>query len=672
MERGVIMEKKKVTARVMRILLTIMTLSLIIAAAVIPVSVFADEDGGFKDSVYVLGTKVTQENKDDVLGNGGSVKYDFDKKELTLTNALIDLSKYKSDADENNYVAGITHNGEMTIRLVGYNLIISDASSFSADKQYVFGINSNDDLTITGTGELSIQISTHADGLEYDGIDSTKKLTVSGCEVRVFMNDKNKSTGIDLGFDSMTVQNGAEVLVTTTAEGSTSVYDVSLGRLAVSSDSVLEMISTSGKAIQYTIISDDLKALGATVNTDPYYPGSFEWDKTTRLDTYKLVRFPQKAAESNERWGDSVYILGTEITEQNASDVLQDGGSVKFDFAKRELTLTNATLDLADYNMPGVENNYVAGISNWGDVNIVLVGANKIISNQSQFAEDKKYVYGIHANAKAGISGTGTLDIEIRTGAEGVEFTGIDSNRKLTVSGGKLSVEMKGTGKSTAISAMWEGFAIEKGASVFAGAEGDESCGIHDTSFGDSTVDEGAVLEIKSDGKAFFYYILADSVTALGANVNTAPSYEGSAEWDKSTRLDFYKYVRIPYKAKEEEEKKDEPVTVRKNSTLKVTVKAKTVKVSYRKLKKKAKVIKRRKILTVSKSHGKVSYKIVSVKRGKSTKYRKYFRISNGGNITVKKGLKKGKYKVTVKVSDKGDTSYKPGSKKKTITIKVK
>jgi len=100
-------------------------------------------------------------------------------------------------------------------------------------------------------------------------------------------------------------------------------------------------------------------------------------------------------------------------------------------------------------------------------------------------------------------------------------------------------------------------------------------------------------------------------------------------------------------------------------------LKPKTVNVNYKALKKKAKVISRKKAFTVSKQQGKLSYKLVSAKKG-SKKFNKQFRVNaKSGKVTVKKGLKKGTYKVTVRVKAKGNSSYKASAWKK-VTFKVK
>ena len=103
-----------------------------------------------------------------------------------------------------------------------------------------------------------------------------------------------------------------------------------------------------------------------------------------------------------------------------------------------------------------------------------------------------------------------------------------------------------------------------------------------------------------------------------------------------------------------------------------LTVTPKTVKVKYKKLKKKAQTVACSKAMTVSNAQGALKYSLVSVKRGKSKKYKKYFKINaKTGNVTVKKKLKKGTYKITCKVTA-GNNNYQSVSKTVTFKIKVK
>ena len=101
-----------------------------------------------------------------------------------------------------------------------------------------------------------------------------------------------------------------------------------------------------------------------------------------------------------------------------------------------------------------------------------------------------------------------------------------------------------------------------------------------------------------------------------------------------------------------------------------VSAKGKTAKVKYKKLRKKAQTVARYKVINVSAQGGDITYKLTGVKRGKSKKYKKYFKINaKTGNVTVKKKLKKGTYKITCKVTA---GNYKYMNATKTITFKIK
>lgn len=99
--------------------------------------------------------------------------------------------------------------------------------------------------------------------------------------------------------------------------------------------------------------------------------------------------------------------------------------------------------------------------------------------------------------------------------------------------------------------------------------------------------------------------------------------------------------------------------------------KAKKLTVKYSKLKKKNQSFARKKIITISNAKGNVTYSLSSAKKGK-TSYKKYFKVSKSGKLTVKKGLKKGTYKVKIKIKAAGNSSYKTKTKTVTVTVKVK
>ena len=103
-----------------------------------------------------------------------------------------------------------------------------------------------------------------------------------------------------------------------------------------------------------------------------------------------------------------------------------------------------------------------------------------------------------------------------------------------------------------------------------------------------------------------------------------------------------------------------------KENTL--SVKGKTAKVKYKKLRKKKQTVSRAKMMTVSGGQGKLTYKILSVNKKKTS-----FKINaSTGAVTVKKKLKKGTYTLKVSVTAAGNDEYKPATKTVTFKIKVK
>ena len=94
------------------------------------------------------------------------------------------------------------------------------------------------------------------------------------------------------------------------------------------------------------------------------------------------------------------------------------------------------------------------------------------------------------------------------------------------------------------------------------------------------------------------------------------------------------------------------------------TVKGKTAKVKYSKVKSKARTLKVTKVLALKNAKGTPSY-------AKKSGNKKIAINKKTGEVTVKKGLKKGKYKVVVKVKAAGNNNYK-ASTVKTVTFYVK
>ena len=102
---------------------------------------------------------------------------------------------------------------------------------------------------------------------------------------------------------------------------------------------------------------------------------------------------------------------------------------------------------------------------------------------------------------------------------------------------------------------------------------------------------------------------------------------------------------------------------VKSANTLKV--KAKTVTVKYKKLKKKAQTITKKKAFKITDAKGKVTFKKVSGNKKISIN-------KKTGKITLKKGLKKKTYKIKILVTAAGDDKFESGSKTVIVKIKIK
>ena len=99
-------------------------------------------------------------------------------------------------------------------------------------------------------------------------------------------------------------------------------------------------------------------------------------------------------------------------------------------------------------------------------------------------------------------------------------------------------------------------------------------------------------------------------------------------------------------------------------------VQGKSVKLKYKKLRKKAQTIANYKAYTISGAQGQVMYTLAGIDK---TKYKKYFKVNAvTGAIKVKKKLKKGEYELLIKVTSDGGVNYDPAEEYVSIFVKVK
>lgn len=198
-------------------------------------------------ALWVAGKQVTKSNQNDVLEDGGSVKFDPDTHTLTLNNAHLTLGE---DAEE-----GIS------------SCIDSDLT--------------DDMLTITGTATLS-----NADGIRTDG-----PLTLNNADLTITGdNDEEEDGGDDAiragrSDEDITIQNSKVTIAGTSVGGNFFQFGIRCGNLTVA-DSTLDVKTNSGSAIW----ADELKASGAgTVITAETDASEEEDDYALKLDNENLL-----------------------------------------------------------------------------------------------------------------------------------------------------------------------------------------------------------------------------------------------------------------------------------------------------------------------------------------------------------------------------------------------
>lgn len=198
--------------------------------------------------LWVAGKQVTKTNQSNVLGNGGSVKFDPNTHTLTLNDADLTLS---GDAEEGIYCC-----------------IQSELA---------------EELTITGTATLSDAV----------GIMTAGPLTLNNADLTITGNIDD-----DIGDDAIragrsdediTIQNSTVTIAGTNAEGNFFQYGIRCGNLIVANSTL------NVKANSSAIVADELKASGAgtviTAETDSTDEDDYalELEYLTRYDGLVLV-----------------------------------------------------------------------------------------------------------------------------------------------------------------------------------------------------------------------------------------------------------------------------------------------------------------------------------------------------------------------------------------------
>jgi methionine-rich copper-binding protein CopC len=598
----------------------------------------ADESGGrFGDDVRILGRKVDETNCNDVLGDG-TVKFDIENDILTLTNANLDLKNFHHEYDDDpnpdsgcNYAVGILADRSISVVLNGKNRIFSSVSQYDAKKQHVYGVKSGVTADISfsrsgATGSLEITLTKDNEALTYCGMDIGSDLTVDNAAITVDLGGTLKGTGIDAGIDDFTLKNGASLKVKALGGGSTGVYYVMASGMSIDESSLFEM-TADGKAFNCWMISNEVKERGALVNEAASAEGAQAWDKKTLLDTYKYVRFPEvyshdhqikhvkaKAATCTEAGYEEYWIC------TSCSTMFSDASGTDDKIIEKPTVI------------PAKGHNY----GDWESISDKE--HQRVCANDESHKETAEHTWD-----SGKITKPATL---LRKGEKVYTCTTCSATRTEEYS---YKETVKEKVKETAEKVKeW----LKK-------------------IFGDDEIPDGAaadILEVKLSETSFTYNGKVQKPEVLSVSAGdyeiVPGDYAVKYSDDKSCDAGTYKVTVTALDAEGFDISGEAEYTIVKaENSLEVI--GLTASLEHKILKFKSQKLSRDDVMLVSDTQGKVTY-------SKLKGNKKITINSKTGNVTVKKGLKKGTYRVTVRVKADGGNNYESASVKATFTVKVR
>lgn len=244
----------------------------------------------------VFGIEVTRENASAIWGE--QVKYDIDSRTLTFDNVHLNLQQLPDL--EGPIVEDIGEvNGEL-------NIVFNGRCEFT---ETPMGIMSSTGVNITGDTLILAgrYAQIWADVVKIDGI---------------YVDLTNSDEEVCLRADSLIITNNAHLIARNTND------------------------STGAAAVANILNFDDNIAIlsdGVWFYQDPEFSGSGFYTDGDHTVAAKEVEIGVMSIPS------MLFVLGTEVTEENADDILGNG-KVYYDFETAVLTLDNLKMDLAAYD----------------------------------------------------------------------------------------------------------------------------------------------------------------------------------------------------------------------------------------------------------------------------------------------------------------------------------
>ena len=351
-----------------------------------------------------------------------------DKVQIVLHNANISCSSGSAIYIENAKKAFITlADGSVNT--------VSDGTGYSSDTVSGAAIYSSDDLTINGSGSLTVN------GNEDEGITSKDELTVTGGNITV----NAVGNGIN-GKDSIAVYDGTFAITSGgTGLKSSNATDEGKGFIYIHSGNFTVNAQGDGIQAETELIIEngtfDITSGGGTANAETKQNNDFgggfgrgDWNNMQSSETTETDTVSVKGIKA----GTILYISGGNISLNTADDALHSNGSLYLTGGEFHITAGDKGIH-ADTNLTIAEGivNITQSYEGIEATDILVSGGTVILySSDDGFNASDGSDEGARGNAV-------NCSLEISGGYVYVNANGdgLDSNGKLTVSGGTVLVD---------------------------------------------------------------------------------------------------------------------------------------------------------------------------------------------------------------------------------------
>ena len=273
--------------------------------------------------VWVQGIRVTDANKDDVLGDGGSVKYTWISDltgELTLKNAHISggrIPEYPGNNNSKHGIFGIYARKNIDLVLKGNNTIKTGNNG----EYCSWGICTGS-LTIKGSGRLNVETGKSGNTTAI----SCRDFVMQNGTVIAKTGENTHSPSYALDTNKAWIENGDFTAISKDGYGNMAIFLRIHDKLQLNGGTLTAIGSKRAIGATEIVMSNEIEKYGRViVNRAPSAEYSAPWDGVTPLNNnYAPYKFVKISSEKFDEY--DVWVGGIRVTSKNMLNVLGEAG----------------------------------------------------------------------------------------------------------------------------------------------------------------------------------------------------------------------------------------------------------------------------------------------------------------------------------------------------------